>query len=145
MVTSSRDAIVQQLIRHEGVRLHLYADTVGKLTIGCGRNLTDNGINRAEAYFLLRNDIDRTINELVQAFPWFSDLDEVRQRVLIDMNFNIGLTGLKKFKATIAAIGARQYEQAADQMLKSLWAKQVGKRASRLAAMMRTGMLQPLV
>lgn len=134
-----------ELVLDEGVRAKAYLDTVGKVTIGVGRNLTDVGLSRAEIEVLFQNDIDRVVGDAHAAFPWFAGLDPVRQLVVCNMVFNLGVPKLKKFKATIAAIEARQYEQAADQMLKSLWAKQVGKRARRLAQMMRTGMLQPLV
>ena len=138
MSTDEREKLKLQLMRHEGVRLKPYLDTVGKWTIGCGRNISDKGITHDEALFLLENDLDECIHDL-SVFPWFVALDPVRQRVVIDMRFNLGPSRLRSFKHTLAAVARGDYEAAAKGMLKSLWAKQVGQRAIRLAAMMRSG------
>lgn len=134
-----RNAMVRQLRLHEGERLRPYRCTAGKLTIGVGRNLEDRGITAEESAMLLSNDISREERELLAALPWVAKLSEVRQRVLLDMSFNLGLQGLLAFKRTLAAIQAGQYQQAAGMMLESLWARQVGQRAQRLSEMMATG------
>jgi len=134
-----RNAMVRQLRLHEGERLRPYRCTAGKLTIGVGRNLEDRGISAEESAMLLSNDISREERELLAALPWVAKLSEVRQRVLLDMSFNLGLQGLLAFKRTLAAIQAGQYQQAAGMMLESLWARQVGQRAQRLSEMMATG------
>ena len=129
----------KQIILHEGLELKPYADLGGKITIGVGRNLTDNGISAEESNILLDNDIDRSISELNLNFSWFCGLDDIRQRVLIDMCFNLGITKLKKFVLMLAAIEAKNYDLAASYMMQSIWAEQVGIRAIRLSKMMRTG------
>jgi lysozyme len=134
-----RTAMVRQLRLHEGERLKPYRDTVGKLTIGVGRNLEDRGITAQESAMLLANDISREERELINALPWVAQLDEVRQRVLLDMAFNMGIVGLLAFKRTLATIQAGDYQAAASMMLDSRWAKQVGQRAERLSRMMATG------
>lgn len=128
-----------ELIRDEGCRLKPYRCTAGKLTIGVGRNLDDVGISNAEAGFLLDNDIKRTTDELDAKWPKWRELDDVRQRVVVNMAFNLGVKRFLGFTKTLAAIGSGDYEEAAKQMLDSQWAKQVGERADRLAKMMRTG------
>lgn len=128
-----------ELIRDEGVKLKPYRDTVGKLTIGVGRNLDDVGISEAEAANLLDGDIERTARALDKALPWWRNLDDVRQRVVLNMAFNMGINSLRRFKNTLAAIQAGKYEDAATGMLASKWAQQVGQRAQRLASMMRKG------
>jgi lysozyme len=127
------------LIRHEGLRLKPYRDARNKLTIGVGRNLDDAGINREEALMLLNNDIATVRREIERAFPWVSRLNRVRKNVILDMVFNLGLPGFRRFKKTIAAIKAEDWENAAREMLDSQWAKQVGERAKELAAMMKRG------
>lgn len=134
-----RDAMVRQLRLHEGERLKPYRCTAGKLTIGVGRNLEDRGITAAESAFLLSNDIDAVWADVQRAIPWAARLDDVRQRVLLDMAFNLGIVGLLGFKRTLAAIEGGQYQQAATMMLDSRWARQVGGRAERLSRMMATG------
>jgi len=136
----NREAMTRQLRLHEGERLKPYRCTAGKLTIGVGRNLDDRGITREESAMLLANDIAAEERELLRALPWVATLDEVRQRVLLDMSFNMGLIGLLAFKRTLATIQAGEYQAAATMMLDSKWAKQVGQRAERLSRMMATGM-----
>lgn len=127
------------LLLHEGEKLKVYKCTAGKNTIGVGRNLDDVGITQEESRFLLSNDIKRVTAELTKALPWFTKLDPVRQTVLLDMCFNLGLAGLLKFKNTLAFFQAGNYQKASENMLLSLWAKQVGRRAVRLSEMTRTG------
>jgi lysozyme len=110
------------------------------LTIGVGRNLEATGISREEAIYLLQNDIARVYGELFQALhPWFNHLAPIRQDVLINMAFNMGTEGLLKFTKTLALLEEDKYDEAADEMLHSTWATQVGDRATELSQIMRTG------
>ena len=131
-------ALRQQLRRHEGVRLRPYTDTVGKLTIGVGRNLADRGISEDEADYLLDNDI-WLVEEALRRYDWFLALSDVRQNVLLNMGFNMGVPRLLVFMRLISALRAGDYWRAAVEMLDSQWAKQVGSRAVELANQMRTG------
>jgi lysozyme len=137
------DTLLAELRRDEGVRLKPYRCTAGKLTIGVGRNLDDVGISSAEADALLRNDVARVYADLDARIPWWRGLDEVRRRVLVNMGFNLGISGLLGFKNTLRAIETGDYLVAAQGMLASKWAKQVGPRAERLALMMRDGAAAP--
>ena len=139
MVALNERALVRQITLHEGVRLKPYRCTAGKLTIGIGRNIEDRGITMAEAELLLCNDLADVRNGLANALPWVATLDDVRQRVLIDMAFNLGIGGLLQFERTLAAVRAGEFKRAAGMMLQSRWASQVGERAQRLARMMETG------
>lgn len=131
-------ALRLQVMRHEGKRNFAYEDTVGKLTIGYGRNLTDKGISDDEAQFLLDNDLGECVRDC-ESFPWFAGLDPVRQRVIVDLRFNLGAGGLRRFRNTLMAVAAGDYSAAADGLAASKWAGQVKSRATRLIAMMRTG------
>jgi lysozyme len=140
MTEALMNRIKAQLVRHEGLRLKPYRCTAGKLTIGIGRNLDDRGISQKEAYALLERDILDFEQQLLNAIPdVYNGLDEVRQSVLLNMCFNLGLKGLLEFKNTLAFIGAGDWERAANNMLASKWAKQVGMRAIELSEMMRKG------
>lgn len=133
------DDLIEQLIDHEGLELFPYKCTAEKLTIGVGRNLDDRGISEDEAKYLLENDIAIVERELLERQPMVSMLDSVRQRVLVDMGFNLGLPTLMKFQNMWDAIEDENWEEAAEQMLDSRWARQVGRRATRLADAMATG------
>lgn len=139
MDAASITKLQKQLTLHEGVRLKPYRCTAGKLTIGIGRNLDDVGITQDEAMLMLRTDMARAIAAVRTELPWYERLDNIRQRVLVDMCFNLGIDGLLAFKQTLSAIASGDYDRAATEMLNSRWAGQVGERARRLARMMRTG------
>ncbi|MDG5498950.1 glycoside hydrolase family protein [Marinobacter sp. BGYM27] len=133
-----RALLRSQLERHEGLRLKPYLDTVGKLTIGYGRNIDDNGISRDEAEHLLDNDIDEVESEL-RRIPAYNALCKVRQTVIANMSFNMGLPTLLKFRNMWSALDDMDWERAADEMLNSKWANQVGSRAEELAEIMSAG------
>lgn len=130
-----------QLTRHEGLRLKPYNDTVGKLTIGIGRNLDDVGISEAEASLLLKNDIAKVTQDLTDHLGWWNSLDEPRRIVLANMCFNLGITRLLGFPKFLTALQNGDYEKAADHMKDSLWYKQVKGRAVELEQIMRSGEL----
>jgi lysozyme len=132
--------LIELLHRHEGMRLKPYKDSVGKLTIGIGRNLDDNGISEVEADFLLKNDLIRCFEE-AQKFDWFVVLNDARACVIVSMIFNLGLPRFLGFKNMIKALEEERYEDASKEMLDSVWAKQVGRRADELSEMMKTGLI----
>ena len=135
----STDDLVEQLIEHEGMELMPYRCTAEKLTIGVGRNIEDRGISEDEARYLLANDIAIVEEEILKRQPVVSTLDPVRQRVLVDMAFNLGMPTLMKFQKMWDAIEEEDWDEASAQMLDSRWARQVGRRADRLADAMRSG------
>ncbi|KVP71044.1 lysozyme [Burkholderia ubonensis] len=127
-----------ELTRDEGRRKRIYTDTVDKVSGGIGRNLTDKGFRDNEIDLMYENDVAETEAWLDHNLPWWSALDPVRQRVMMNMAFNMQakLLGFRNF---LAAAQRRDWNTAAAEMLDSLWARQVGARATRLAAMMRSG------
>lgn len=124
---------------HEGNKRFPYRCTAGKLTIGVGFNLDDVGLYPEEIQFILDNRVRLVRTRLEKELPWFSRLNDVRQAVLIDMGYNLGVDGLLKFKRTLGSVERGDYELAAQQMLQSLWARQVKGRAVRLSKMMESG------
>ena len=134
-----RNRLIDQLRIHEGVEKTVYNDSEGIPTIGVGRNLRDRGLSDDEIDYLLSNDIDIVVDELDKVMPWWKDLDEVRQRVLCDLVFNLGMPRFSGFKKSISYMKQQMWYQAADELLDSKWARQVGRRAQTLSEMMRTG------
>ena len=138
-MTYNRELLVYELSRDEDVRTKPYKDSVGKLTIGVGRNLDDKGLSKAEINILLNNDINGCESDLDREMPWWRQLSDNRQRVLLNMCFNLGIPRLKGFKSMLRDIQNGLYDQAAVEMIDSLWARQVGGRAVRLAKLMKNG------
>ena len=125
------------LIKHEGLRLKPYKCPAGKLTIGVGRNIEENGISEEEAYYLLKNDIDRCINELKEIFEDFDELPENVKLALIDMIFNLGKPRFLKFKKMIEAIKDRDFKRAALEAKNSHWCRQVGNRCKDVVELLQ--------
>lgn len=141
-----------QIKRDEGNIAYAYDDADGKavspnkplkgyITVGVGINIDKRGggLLPEEIDFLLKNRIRLAREELIRAQPWIERLDPVRQAVLINMTFNMGLARLSGFVNTLKAAARSDWEATAAHMLDSLWAVQVGPRATRLAEQMRTG------
>jgi lysozyme len=131
------ETLFAQIARHEGLRLTPYRCTAGKLTIGYGRNLDDRGIREEEARVMLSNDIAEVRAVLRSHLVWFAAAHSTVQDVLVNMGINLGTAGLLKFRRTLAYLEAEQYNSAADEMLDSLWARQVPNRAKELADLIR--------
>ena len=126
----------EMLKRHEGLRLSPYIDSVGVQTIGYGHNLQRPfSIKAMEQQFL--DDVASVHNECLHAFPWYADLSEPRQWAVKNMCFNLGLSRLLRFKEFLKAMEFGDYETAANEMLDSVWAKQVKGRALELAQLIR--------
>jgi len=135
---------IEDIIRsYEGLRLKPYKDSVGKLTIGIGRNLTDHGISENEADYLLQNDILDAEYDLSQIFGgheiWNTMKGTARMDALTDLMFNIGMNSFLKFEKMIQAIWAEDWNKAADELLDSKYAAQVGQRALDNAERLRNG------
>lgn len=131
------EQLTEDLILDEGLRLKPYKDTVGKVTIGVGRNLDDVGITEYEARYLLENDIGVAMSELDREISWWRGLPEPAQRALVNMCFNLGWPRLSKFKGMLWALKDGDYPSAAEEALDSRWAAQVGQRAHRIADLYR--------
>lgn len=129
---------ISRLQADEGLRLHPYKDTSGKLTIGRGRCLDTHGITEAEADALFANDVT-SAEAALSGVSWFVALDPVRRDAVINMAFNLGIAGLLEFHHMAAALAAGNFEQAAKECLDSQAARQLPARYGRLAAALRTG------
>jgi lysozyme len=135
----NKGKLIDQIQKHEGLRLKPYKCSAGKTTIGFGRNLEDKGISKSEACMLLANDLHECINQVKEKIPFFGQLNDARQNVLVNMCFNLGIYGLLKFKRFLRALDLGRFERASVEMLDSRWAGQVGVRAKELSRQIKTG------
>jgi len=127
-----QESLVRQLKRHEGFRSSPYRCSSGKLTIGYGFTY----LHEDEAEMILRMRIVKLQNILRRRIRFLSP---VRQNVLVNMAFNMGIAGLYSFKKMWRAIERQDFEKAANEMLNSKWERQVGDRAHQLAKAMKKG------
>lgn len=140
--TPLEERATAQLRRDEGEVLYAYQDSLGYWTIGIGVMIDKRkggGITQQESEYLFVNRLRARIGELDQLIPWWRDLDEARQGVLINMSYQMGVLGLMGFVNTLKLVHQGYYEAAADAMLKSKWASQTPERARRLSDQMREG------
>lgn len=132
----------EQLKRDEGEVLHAYQDHLGFWTIGIGILIDkrkDGALRPEESEFIFRNRLRLLDAELASKLPWITKLDPARKGVLINMAFQMGVTGLLGFKNTLALVQAGKYQEAAKGMMQSKWASQTPARAQRLSNQMATG------
>lgn len=129
----------RQLKLHEGEKRFPFVDTVGKITIGTGRNLTDKGISQATINQMFSEDVTDTVNFLNSHLSWWTSLDDVRQRALVDMTFDL-MGKVLDFKKMLTALQVKDWPTAATELLNSTFAAQTGQRARDLAAQFRTGL-----
>ena len=131
--------LIEQLKIHEGFRSNVYTCSGGKKTVGYGRNLQDIGISEEEAEMLLKNDVYEATNQLLNAFPFMATFSDVRISAMINFTFNVGIGTVRKFSNTIEYLKNEDWEAAADEMMDSKWAEQVGDRAIQITEQIRTG------
>ncbi len=145
------DALDAQLKIDEGIKQKPYLDCCGKpwrqctcvnkgkLTIGVGHNLDDDGLTMNAVQYILNEDIALAVVQLGGIVPWWESMTEARQQVLMNMCFNMGPARLNAFKNMLTAMQSGDYERAALEMEDSAWYRQVGDRAKRLVEAMRKG------
>lgn len=132
----AKETLEQMIERHEGCRDRYYLDSEGVPTIGIGHNLF-KPISRAAIEQIFRDDLREAWDDCLHAFPWFADLTEPRQWAMIDLCFNLGMTRLLGFRKFLTAMNLGEYETAANELMDSLWFKQVKNRGVEVVSMIR--------
>jgi len=137
-----RNKLIKEIIFDEGYKAETYEDHLGFLTLGVGHLVLDTDpefgkpvgtpVSEERIRDCLNKDIDTVCNELDRNFHWWRGLNDNKQRVMVNMGFNLGYPRLSKFKNFLAAMQKNDFETAAIEMMDSKWATQVGKRAERL-------------
>lgn len=131
--------LIEMLKRHEGFRSKPYRCSVGKLTIGYGRNIEDVGISRCEATMLMLEDIDQATQNVLSVLSNFNSFSANRRNALINMVFNLGINRFRLFKKMIRAIKKNDWGEAAKQAKDSRWYKQVGIRSREIVKLIKEG------
>jgi lysozyme len=130
------------LKREEGWRAFVYKCSANRSTLGWGRNIDPDGgigITKSEGTTLLRNDVERSIEECRKSFGFFDQLSPGRQSMLVQACFQLGITSLRKFHKALYALEAGQYEEAASEFTDSKWAKDTPARCARMCKLVVDG------
>tara|TARA_Y100000004_G_scaffold195660_1_gene263288 strand:+ start:620 stop:1096 length:477 start_codon:yes stop_codon:yes gene_type:complete len=125
--------IIEDITRHEGFKSTVYKCTEGYDTIGYGFAIKDLVMDKDIADLILMKKLHLLLERILVAFPWFKDVDDKAKSVVVNMCYQLGLSGFSKFKKTIYLLETQQYEEASIEMLDSLWAKQTPARARELS------------
>ena len=139
MDNENYEKLAARIRKNEGLSHQPYRCSAGALTIGYGHNLDARGISKVVAELLLKQDLEIAEKQVKNNFAWWPKLDDARLGVLVEMCYNLGLSGLFGFKKMLAAVESGDYKRAAKEMLDSKWAFQVKGRAVELAKIMETG------
>ena len=137
-----REAVFETMKVDEGVVYEVYHDHLGLPTFGVGHLVLNTDkeygkevgtpISEERIIECLNNDVDIVCEELDRNLYWWRELNDNKQRVMVNMCFNLGYPRLSKFKKFLAAMEVHDFETAAIEMMDSKWANQVGLRAERL-------------
>ena len=128
--------LLEEIKKHEGFEPRVYKCTQGYDTIGYGFTIKDLYLEEDIAELILMRKIQKLLERIIVAFPWFEDSEEEAKFVVTNMCYQLGLRGFSKFKKTIYYIETQQYEEASVEMLDSLWAKQTPNRAKELSSVL---------
>lgn len=145
MSPDTYQSLKRLLTLQEGYRQFPYEDTTGHLSIGVGRNLTDNGISYPEAQFLLENDLQYILDKLPARWSGFGLLSDNRQLVVANMCFNLGINGFLQFQALLGALEKEDYTAAGAEILNSQAARKLPTRYQTLAKIMETDSLNGII
>ena len=142
------EALREQLKIDEGVKYEIYKDHLGYPTFGIGHLITEDDpehgepdgteISEDRVNEVFESDVAKFVSEAKILFSDLDELPDVAQQVIVNMAFNMGRPRLSKFKNFIAGVNDRDWVRAAEEMMDSRWANQVGARATRLRNLILT-------
>ncbi len=139
------ERLLESVKKHEGYRNKVYLDTLGKRTVGVGHLCVEDFWEDDKEYeekflmTILEHDLQTAIKSAKQLIEEFGcdDIDEQAEEILIEMVFQLGKTGVSKFKNMWKALAEKNYIGASYEMLDSRWAKQTPNRAKAMADLMK--------
>ena len=122
-------SLIEQIKKHEGFRSTVYQCTEGYDTIGYGFAIKDLALDKDIADLILERKLKDLEKKIASRFGWFYNSPKVIKDAVVNMCYQIGISGFSKFKKTIYYLETEQYEEASTECLDSLWAKQTPNRA----------------
>ena len=129
--------LLESIKKHEGFVEHVYDDSLGIPTIGYGFAIKDLVLDEDIAEDILMRKLERLQRNANSRFKWLEDMPVVVQEVILNMCYQLGVTGVSKFRKAISALQEGDWDEAANEMLDSLWARQTPNRAEELSKIVR--------
>ena len=136
-----------ELEEDEGIKFEVYKDHLGYTTFGIGHLIRESdeeygkpvgySIEKSRVIEVFENDMQSVISDCNSLYDDFEELPEEAQHIIANMMFNMGLSRMRQFKGMKKGVDAREWDSAADEMVDSVWYKQVTNRAERLVKRMR--------
>ena len=140
------ERLLKSVKQHEGYRNKVYKDTLGKRTVGYGHLCVEDHWEDNREYTVpeLERVLEADLNNAIQGTESLCsncpDLKDQAKELIVEMVFQLGKTGVSKFRNMWKALGQDppQYDVAAKEMLDSRWAKQTPNRAKEMSDHMRS-------
>jgi len=129
--------LLESIKKHEGFVEHVYDDSLGIPTIGYGFAIKDLILDEDIAEDILMRKLEKLKRNANARFQWLEDMPQEVQAVVLNMCYQLGVTGVSKFRKAISALQEGEWHEAADEMLDSLWARQTPNRATELSNIVR--------
>ena len=126
-------SLIESIKQHEGYVGVVYKDSLGIDTIGYGFAIKDLELDRDICDIILERKLQALKDRVNLKFDWYSDMPKEIQDVVMEMCYQLGVGGFSKFKKTISYLQNKQFHDASEEMLDSLWAKQTPNRAKELS------------
>ena len=131
-------SLLDKIKEHEGFRSTVYQCTEGYDTIGYGFAIKDLELTEEIAEQILIQKLSKLESKVRKKFDWYMYLPQEGKDVVVNMCYQLGISGFSKFKKTIYLLETEQYKEASVEMLDSLWAKQTPRRAKELSEVIRS-------
>ena len=125
--------LINSIKEHEGYRSRAYKDSLGIPTIGYGFAIKDLGLDQDLCDIILERKIKKLEDRVKTKFGWYPYMPLEIQNVVMEMCYQLGVTGFSKFAKTIMYLKDKNFEKASEEMLDSLWARQTPNRARELS------------
>ena len=130
-------SLLDRIKHHEGFRAKVYQCTEGYDTIGYGFAIKDLELNEDISEMILMQKLDNLMTRIGKTFVWWRSADSTVKDVVVEMCYQLGVSGFSKFKKTIDHLENKRYSKASAEMLDSRWAKQTPNRALELSNLIK--------
>ena len=125
--------LIDSIKQHEGYVGIVYKDSLGIDTIGYGFAIKDLELDEDICEEILKRKLDQLESSIKLKFGWFPFMPDEIKDVVMEMCYQLGVTGFSKFVKTITYLKDKDFKNASIEMLDSKWAKQTPNRAKELS------------